>query len=177
MRTIGLLLVLAACGGSQNTGPVPGAREARDRHYPVTIEQAHSALRAVLKQRYGIKSDDGRHIIPFADCRDSDGDECTYFPGSSGGPSFGANAQIGGPTASGPGSTRSGGAMVGHYWFQVYVGIVGIDGDVQIQLGARVEDFKKHVFAMGEPGSPAWMPHEVDEVRVAVDHALAQADR
>jgi hypothetical protein len=64
--------------------------------------------------------------------------------------------------------------VVGHYWFQAYAGVVGTDGDVQIQLGGHAKDFKNNLFEIGAAGSPAWMPHEVDEVRIAVDHALAQ---
>ena len=110
MNRVAVLLVLAAaCGGSQNVGPVPGAHEAFERHYPVTIAQAHAALVQV----------------------------------------------------------------VGHYELQVFAGVVGTDGDAQIQLGGYAKDFDDHVFAIGAPGSPAWMPHEVDLVRVAVDKELA----
>src|SRR5579862_9727974 len=43
----------------------------------------------------------------------------------------------------------------------------------QIQISGHAKDRDEHEFALGAPGSPAWMPHEVDEVRVAVDRALA----
>jgi hypothetical protein len=170
MKRFPLLFVLAAaCGGSQNTGPVTGAHDASVRHYPVTVVEAHAALVDVLTKKYGaIASDDGLHVVARPACRDTDGDPCAYFkhdPVNAGGSSAAFTA--------GASSTET----TGHYWFQVDGVVAGSDSDVQIELGGEAKDFKDKIFATGAPGSPAWMPHEVDEVRVAIDHALAPAPR
>jgi hypothetical protein len=161
-----LFVLAAACGGRQNTGPVAGAHEAMARHYPVTVVQAHTALVDVLTKKYGaIATDDGLHVVARTVCRDTDGDRCAQYtdqPLNAGGPS----AMF---SNSAPSTVR-----VGHYWFQVAAGVVGSDGDVQIQLGARAKDFHEQQIDSSAPGAPAWMPHEVDEIQVAVDHALAQ---
>jgi hypothetical protein len=167
----------AACGGSHNVGPVAGAHEAFERHYDVTVVEAHAALLEVLKEKYGgIVEDDGVHVIASAACRDTDGDPCAMFPRNPSavgmrnrkepldvGPLSGQVAGYGGPSET-----------TGHYWFQIYAGVAGADGDIQIQLGGHAKDFKEHEFAIGAPGSPGWMPHEVDEIRVAVDRELAR---
>jgi hypothetical protein len=174
MKRFTLLCVLAAaCGGSQNTGPVAGAREAAARHYAVTVDRARAAVVEVLKTKYGrIAKDDGFQVTARSVCRDIDGDPCTEFPHRE--QSAGQQDPLSvGPTAA-SGTPRTTTETTGHYTFQVFASAMGTDGDVQIQIGGEAKDFEDHEFASDAAGSPAWMPHEVDEVRVAVDHALAK---
>ena len=165
MRTIlAAALLVVAC--NHNTGPVAGAPEAAARHYPVTVAHAHDALAKVLADHYGkLVSDDGRHLVADAACRTASGNACVgpiNEPGDADYQPINAN----GLRVTQQSPTSSG------YWIKVFGGVVGTDGDVQVQLGGMSGQLGHDGFPIGTDGAPAWAPHEVDTLRIEIDRAL-----
>ncbi len=155
-----LLALVAACGA--HTGPVPGAAEAREHHYSVSVADARAALHDVLAARYGgIASEDDRHVVANGACRTERGNECVAYPAST-------SADTQGPPAA-TGDIVSTADLT----LQIYGGVAGADGDVTIQLGGRTRDHDGHDHEITAE-SPEPIRHEVDEVRLAVDAKLAQ---
>jgi hypothetical protein len=122
---------------------------------------AHTAVAKVLSDRYGIVvDDDGRRLLAKPACRTQGGDPCTI-----------THSDRISPNTMGPG-TFDPSIRTGSYEVQIGTHIAGDDGDVQIQVDAQTYDGHR-VISLGASDQVDWLPHEVDEMRVAIDRELA----
>jgi hypothetical protein len=152
------LAVVLVAGCSAPIVQTPRAHEAPSHFYARDIDDVREAARAELTERYGganIRAQ-GRFVVAWAQCRDADGDPCTRFMHAI-------------PSRRGSSNTSTSSA----YWDLDVMAIVdGDDGDVQVRVGARIAHRGRAPVYVNDPGAPAWLLHEADVVRSALDQRL-----